>query len=337
MPIAEFIAYGDWFQQHCVAELERTAVLGIDYEPGAFRLRLGTGEEVVGRAVVLATGLTPYAHVPGMLAPLRAAGLASHTSEHADLGVFAGRRVAVVGAGQSALESAALLHEMGAEPTVVARTDRLVFGCTPETDLPGARPLSTRVRFPASNLGPGWNLLSYARAPWAFRHLPDDLRARQVRTVLGPAGAWWLRERVEGTGIGGTGVGGTGIGGADGEGKGVLVLTGHSVASAREHGGAVRLRMHGRAGELEADHVLVATGYRVDVERLDVLSPGVRRAVRRTARGAPRLSGSFESSVPGLYFTGLSAADTFGPLLRFVCGTDFAARRIAAAVSAARG
>lgn len=79
--------------------------------------------------------------------------------------------------------------------------------------------------------------------------------------------------------------------------------------------------------------MLAATGYRVDVERLELLDPGLRRAVRRTADGAPRLTGGFESSVPGLYFTGLSAANSFGPLLRFVCGTDFAARRITAAVT----
>ncbi|MFF2042095.1 FAD-dependent oxidoreductase [Kitasatospora sp. NPDC058170] len=312
VPIAEFIDYGDWFQQSCVPEVERSAVQHIGYDHGVFRLRLDTGEEVASRAAVVATGLRPFAHVPVELAAVREAGLVSHPADHADLGVFAGRRVAVIGAGQSALESAALLHEAGAQTTLLARTDRLLFGSTPETGLPGERPLPTRARHPGSDLGPGWNLLGYSRAPWAFRHLPDSVRAQRVRTVLGPAGAWWLQERVEG--------------------PGVLLLTGHTVESAREHGGSVRLRMRGRTGELEVDHVLAATGYRVDVERLDLLDPGLRRAVR-TAQGAPRLSGGFESSVPGLYFTGLSAANTFGPLLRFVCGTGFAARRISAALA----
>ncbi|MFI9326721.1 FAD-dependent oxidoreductase [Kitasatospora sp. NPDC052868] len=311
VPISEFIDYGEWFQQSCVPEVEHSAVRHIGYDRGVFRLRLDTGEEVASRAAVLATGLQPYAHVPAELAAVREAGLASHPAEHADLGVFAGRRVAVIGAGQSALESAALLHEAGADTTLLARTDRLLFGSPPEAGLPGARPLPARVRHPGSDLGPGWNLLSYCRAPWAFRHLPDDVRAQRVRTVLGPAGAWWLRERVEGSGV--------------------LLLTGHTVESARENGGSVRLRIRGRTGELEVDHVLAATGYRVDVERLDVLDRGLRRAVR-TAQGAPRLSNGFESSVPGLYFTGLAAANSFGPVLRFVCGTGFAARRVSAAL-----
>lgn len=177
VPIAEFIAYGDWFQQRCVPGVERCSVLGIGYDHGVLRLRLDTGEEFRSRAVVLATGLRAFAHVPGELAALREAGLASHTSDHADLGRFAGRRVAVVGAGQSALESAALLAEAGARPTLVARTARLRFGTAPGADLPGERPAAVRARYPGTELGPGWNLLGYCRAPWAFRHLPDDVRA----------------------------------------------------------------------------------------------------------------------------------------------------------------
>jgi hypothetical protein len=87
---------------------------------------------------------------------------------------------------------------------------------------------------------------------------------------------------------------------------------------------------------LDADHVLAATGYRVDVDRIELLAPELRRRVRRTG-GSPSLDAGFGSSAPGLYFTGLAAAAaTFGPVLRFVCGTGFASERISAAV-AARG
>jgi hypothetical protein len=79
--------------------------------------------------------------------------------------------------------------------------------------------------------------------------------------------------------------------------------------------------------------VLAATGYRVDLDRLDFLDPALRGEVR-TVAGWPHLTSSFESSVPGLYFTSLAAAETFGPVMRFVCGAGFAARRISAAVAA---
>ncbi|MER8182019.1 FAD-dependent oxidoreductase [Kitasatospora sp. NPDC094015] len=314
IPIEEFIAYGEWFERTCVPEVERAKVLGIRYEGGRFQLLLDTGESFSSAAVVLATGLQPYAAVPRLLRPLVDAGLASHPAAHVDLGKFAGQRVAVVGAGQSALESAALLHEAGAEPTVVARTRELLFGVPPAADESGERPLPARLTGPGSPLGPGWGLLAFSRLPAAFRYLPDAQRAHSVRTVLGPAGAWWLRPRVDGR---------------------FPVLTGHAVETAAAHGDGARLTLRGPTRTLDADHVLVATGYRVDVERLTLLDERVRLAVRRTPLGAPRLSAGFESSVPGLYFSGLSAADSFGPLLRFVAGTGFAARRISGALAEA--
>ena len=61
---------------------------------------------------------------------------------------------------------------------------------------------------------------------------------------------------------------------------------------------------------------------------------GPRRSlVRPVWHGAEVLSGAFESSIPGVYFTGLASAAAFGPLMRFVCGSGFAARRVSSAVA----
>ncbi|WP_457027897.1 NAD(P)-binding domain-containing protein [Kitasatospora sp. P5_F3] len=316
VPIGEFIRYGLWFQERCVPALERTAVQRIDARRTGFRIELADGEEFTSRQVVMATGLGAFPHLPRELTPLAEAGLVSHSSEHRDLTRFAGRRVVVLGAGQSALESAALLHEAGAEPTVVARTDTLLFGTPPENDHSGDRSLTVRLVKPGSPLGPGWSLFAFSRAPAVFRHLPDRTRLHLVRTVLGPSGAWWLRDRVEGR---------------------VRLLTGHRLGSVQESAGQVRLSLHRPGGGtelLDADHVLAATGYRVDVDRLGLLGPELRRGLRRI-EGAPRLDETFQSSVPGLYFTGLASAATFGPLMRFVCGTGFASQRICAAVAEA--
>ncbi|MCX4756619.1 NAD(P)-binding domain-containing protein [Kitasatospora purpeofusca] len=330
VPLDEFVRYGEWFQRARVPQVERASVVGIERARDGFRLTLDTGEVFAARAVVLAGGFPPYARIPEVLRPLVEAGLASHTVDHADLAKFGGRRVAVIGAGQSALESATLLHEAGAEPVLVARTGKLLFGEPPDFDDPADRPWPVRLAKPGSPLGPGWSFTAFSRATGAFRALPDATRARLVRTVLGPAGGWWLRERLEGR---------------------FPVLTGHQLLAAERTGGdggadggdgGVRLGLRGTVSgatggttsELEADHVLAATGYRVDVGRLDYLSPELRGAIERRNGGAPRLSAGFESSVPGLYFTGLSAADTFGPLMRFVCGTGFAARRISRSAAA---
>ncbi|MFE5907703.1 FAD-dependent oxidoreductase [Streptomyces wedmorensis] len=322
IPVEEFIAYGRWFQERRVPDVERTAVRDVRAADGGFGVTLDSGEEITAAAVVMASGLAPYAYRPPDLSPLFPAGLASHACDHADLSRFAGRRVAVVGAGQSALESAALLHESGARPTVIARTSSLLFGTPPRTDLPEDRPRATRLVKPASPLGPGWSHAAVSRGAGAYRRLPLPVRNHFLRTVLGPSGAWWLRDRVDGR---------------------FPVLCERRVTSARrrDDDGTVRLELTdatGRTAEtLDVDHVLTATGYRVDVDRLAVLEPTLRQAVRTHPAGPPVLSAGFESSVPGLYFTSLAAAPTFGPLLRFVCGTDFAARRVAGAVADAIG
>jgi hypothetical protein len=281
-----------------------------------FELGLSDGSELTTDAVVMASGLNGFAYVPPELAAAAGpdgpspAGLVSHSSQQRDLSAFAGREVAVIGAGQSALESAALLHESGASVQVLVR-GAARWGSPPRparTGLLGALPE------PNSPLGPTWRIYPFSHAPFMFRYLPTETRIRLVRQVLGPLGAWWLRERVDGK---------------------LPVLEGRRLTSARADGGKVALSVASAAGptELRVDHVLAATGYRVDLDRLDFLDPALRGEVR-TVTGWPHLTSSFESSVPGLYFTSLAAAETFGPVMRFVCGAGFAARRISAAVAA---
>ena len=83
---------------------------------------------------------------------------------------------------------------------------------------------------------------------------------------------------------------------------------------------------------LKVDHVILGTGYRVDVKKLPMLAPSLVSEVQ-TYQGAPILSNRFESSVSGLYFIGISSLSSCGPLFRFVVGTDAAARRVAGAAA----
>ncbi|MET9407970.1 NAD(P)-binding domain-containing protein [Streptomyces sp. NPDC002935] len=315
IPVEEMIDYGRWFQERRVPEVERQKVRTVEHVDGLFAVTLDSGEEFLAENVVMATGQVPFAHEPAELADHLPAELVSHTSRHRDLTRFSGQRVAVLGAGQSALESAALLHEAGALPTVIVRAASVAFGSPPDTDRPSGRPRRVRIVKPGSPLGPGWSLLACSYGGGAFRHLPEGLRMRLLHSVLGPSGGWWLRHRVDDR---------------------IPVLCGRTVRSSGVEDGVVRLEVTDadlRTEVLRADHLLLATGYRVDVDRLGLLAPELRREVW-TFDGAPRLSSGFESSVPGLFFTGLAAAPTFGPVLRFVAGNGFAARRVAGAVAA---
>jgi FAD-dependent urate hydroxylase len=315
VPIRLFSDYGQWFQEQLVPEVEDEEVRRVEHRGGEFHLTLGSGEELRTRSVVMASGLNGFAHVPAALAAVAPDGpspdgIVSHTSQHRDLSTFRGSEVAVIGAGQSALESAALLHEAGAGVQVLVR-GQTRWGLPPK----GPRPaLLSIIPEPNSPLGPTWRIYPFSHAPGMFPYLPLATRLKLVKRVLGPLGAYWLKDRVVGQ---------------------VPVLDGHRVVQARREGDKALLTVASPMGqsEIAVDHVLAATGYRVDVEKLDFVEPGLRRQLR-TVAGFPDLSASFESSVPGMFFTSLAAAATFGPLMRFVCGTGFTARRVSAAVAA---
>ncbi|MEU6776978.1 FAD-dependent oxidoreductase [Streptomyces sp. NPDC046759] len=319
IPCDVFVRYGMWFQKRYVGEVDPSRVVAVDRVPAGrgFLVRLEGGQELPAAAVVVATGLNGLAHIPGELRRLAPEGpgpasLVSHSSHHTDLSPYAGRRVAVIGGGQSALESAALLHEAGAEVQVLVREPRVLWGMKPDL----ARPWTQRLARPASPLGAGWVLAAVCKAPQAVRRCPAAARMLLFRRALGPSGGWWLRDRVEGI---------------------VPVRTSVRLTRAEAEGAGVRLVLAGPGGSgttLAVDHVLAATGYRLDLDAVPFLSGAVRSALACVSGSrAPHLSASLESSVPGLYFTGSLAAPMFGPMMRFVAGTEFAARRIAREVS----
>jgi cation diffusion facilitator CzcD-associated flavoprotein CzcO len=308
VPVQTFISYGLWFADRLLPDVERVRVRELRRRGDVMELSLDTGEDLVARSVVVATGLEDYPYVPREIV-----GLASHTSQHHDLTGFAGSDVIVIGAGQSALEGATLLHEAGARVRLVARKAPIMG--RPATYHDG-RASSTLLR-PHSKLGHGWALQTYVSLPGGFRHLPSATRRRLVRRVLGPYGSSWLAERFEGR---------------------VPIHLGRLTGAAAAPERRVRLDLvdaSGQASTLNADHVIAGTGFRVNLGRLNFVAASTRADIA-TVYGSPRLTGRFESSVPGLFFVGHAAAMTFGPVMRFVCGAGYAARRTSAAV-AARG
>lgn len=309
VPLETFVSYGRWFQERTAPEVETVEVEEIRPGPGCFELILQGGDRVRARQVAVAVGVRPFAYEPAELRTLPAR-LRSHTIEHRDLAQFAGKRVVIVGCGQSALESAALIHEAGGEATVVCRAARIAWNPPPA---PESHSRYGRLRHPYTPLGPGWPLWPYANLARAYPVLPERVRRRKAREILGPAGAWWLRERVE---------------------SHVSLLPGRQIVRCDARDDAVCIVLQGPDGteELDADHVLAATGYRVDVTRLPLLAPALRERIT-SEHGAPALSSRLESSVPGLFFTGIAAMNHFGPLMRFVCGAEFAARRLAPAAA----
>ncbi len=306
VPLDVFIDYGLDFQRRYVPDLEEHTVASVARDGRGFRLRLDDGEELRAKRVVVAAGITHLASVPRIFDGLPPE-LVTHSSAHHDLSGFAGKQVTVVGAGASAVNLAVGLARAGARSRLVARGPSVRFSSPPTGE---RRSLLDRLQRPGSGLGPGWRSRASCDAPDLFRLVPSRLRPEIVRRHLGPSSAWHLKDPFE---------------------SWVEVITSRSVERVEALDDGVRLVLASPEGHprltLESDHVICATGYQADVNRLTFLDEGVRSQVRTVAK-APELSRRFESSVPGLYFLGLPAAVSFGPLMRFMHGDEFAARRI---------
>ena len=111
----------------------------------------------------------------------------------------------------------------------------------------------------------------------------------------------------------------------------VPMLLGYSIAQAAASSGGVRLSLRSEDGsflEHETEHVIAATGYKPDLRRLEFLDVAIRNELR-SLTNSPTLSADFQSSVRGLYFVGIAAANDFGPMMRFAYGSDYTAHRVA--------
>lgn len=301
LSLALFLEYAEWFRQQAVGDPRNVRLTRLRRAPQGFALQLADGTTFSSRRVVLATGHMAYRALPAELASLPEP-LVMHSARIGDVKRYAGRDVCILGAGQSALETAALLHENGAHVRVLVRRDRIEWN---GRSLP--RPLVQRILRPDAGVASGWQSWAVSELPRVFRwYFPPERRHRVVAGAYGPSGSWWLRERVE---------------------QRVDICLGTRVLSATATDAGVRLRVQGPTGEQEinADHVIAATGYRVDVDRLEYLEPALAQSIAREIDGIPALDSRFGTSVPGLFMVGITSAPVFGPIMRFMYGAKHAA------------
>ena len=156
--------------------------------------------------------------------------------------------------------------------------------------------------------------MAISELPRFYRwYFPAAKRHRFLVGSYGPSGSWWLRDRIQGR---------------------IEILLSTRLLAATPENDRVRLSLAGAQGplDLQADHVIAGTGYDVDVARLAYLDPEIIRRIECIER-APVLNIHFESSVPGLHFTGPLSFMSFGPLFRFAAGAEISAPRLARRLS----
>lgn len=305
LPVEVFIEYALWFQKNAVSNLDETYIKCIERNNNQFTVTLEDDRVIVSKAVVLAPGLHYYAYYPSEYAHMPHT-LVSHSSDHHVMDEFAGKKVAVIGAGQAALETSALLHEHNTEVHVLARHS-IRWTRVTNTHIPE---FLRELRAPQAGMGNGWLNWLHEQFPYSFHRLPRNTRDHFLDTRHGSTGSPWLQPRI------------------------MNKVTLHEeviVKKVEEVNNHVVLTFIDET-TLEVDHVILATGYKTDVRRLPMLASSLVPMLQ-TYLNAPTLNSHFESSIPGLYFVGFSAARSFGFLYRFVIGDDAAAKRVARAVS----
>jgi len=303
VPLGDFIAYGSWVQQTAVPDLDERAVTRLERSGGAFTLALDDGASLSARRVVVACGIAPFERMPAgfeHLPPERV----SHTAHHRDLSVFAGQRVAVVGGGQSAFESAVLMHERGAaDVEVLVRKPSVVWlrGHGVKKRIGALGPIV----YAPTDVGPLWYSRLVEKPDLLFRRLPRATQNRIAARSIRPACSNFVKVRLDP----------------------VRISTAVSLSGAELDGDALALKLSDGSTR-EVDHLMFGTGYRVDVARYPFLGEQLVAELRRVD-GYPMLTRGLESSVAGLHFAGAPAAWSFGPIMRFVSGSWYAGRAIA--------
>lgn len=307
IPVEEFVGYGQWLQQQAVPNIDRRKITRLEKNGVGFRVSIDDGSQCTARRVVIATGIGPFARRLPQLAKLPPE-LASHAADQRNVRRFAGRRVVVIGAGQSALEGAALIHEAGGEVEVIARAPQ-VHWLTWKARIHKLGPFA-KILYSPYDIGPA-GVSRIVAVPPMVKYFPrstqDWFRKRSLRS----AGARWLVERL----------------------ANVPITLGRSITSADLCGGKVRIQLDDGSSR-EVDHVYQGTGYKVEVWRYPFLPAALSRGIAHV-NGFPRVGPGFESSISGLHFLGAPSAWNFGPLMFFVCGTAFAARELGRVLASA--
>ena len=291
IPVGVFLDYAAWFKRAKGIEVREEFVDTLVKADGRFEATLRSGERIRADAVVAAPGIRHYASVPGWASSLPP-GLAAHTCDLVRFDDMAGARVLIIGGRQSAYEWAALIREHGA-----ARID-----IVHRHDIPRFERVSWK--FVDAHVEQTIAVRGY------WRNLPtsgQDAIARRFWEVGRLTLEYWLTPRLAWDGI--------------------RRWPGTEVVEVTPAGDdELRVLLSNGTG-LAVDRVVFGSGYRAELTKVPYLA-GVLKHVK-VSNGFPVLDEAFQTSLDGLYVTGFSATQDFGPFFGFVKGSPAAATLIA--------
>jgi cation diffusion facilitator CzcD-associated flavoprotein CzcO len=290
VPIDLFREYAAWFQSQKHLSVRDQHVSRLERNDDAFVASLDDGTQIAADAVVVAPGAAYFRQFPEWASVLPE-GIGTHTCDLVRFQELSGARVLVIGGRQSAYEWAALLGEHGAERVDVVHRH----------DLPRFERVSWKF------VDPYMDATLSRRGWWRSLSATEQGEIAQKFWQVGRLTLeWWLTPRL-----------------AD---KRIRSWPGtHVVETAVGDGDTVAVALS--SGErLTFDRLVFATGYKVDIPRVPYLNGFAGRL--EVVDGFPVLDEAFQSSIPGLYITGLASTRDFGPFFGFTKGCPTAATLI---------
>jgi thioredoxin reductase len=277
-----YLGYVEWFQSQKGLTPRPAWVRQLSRVGDSFRAVLDNGDEIEAQKVVLAVGLRHFKNIPPEYKTLFPANTFHHTAEMVDFSALKDKRVMIVGGRQSAFEWAALIHEGGArEVHLTYRHDTPTFE---PSDWTWVNPI----------------LQDMVDQPAWFRNLTQEEKDQvskrmwaEGRLKLEP----WLVKRVT---------------------KETVFLHPKTfvVECLQMPSKELKITLNDTS-TLMIDHVILATGYKVDIAQIPMLVDGGLAEQIQTKNGFPMLDEGFQSNIPNLYFTGFPAAQDFGPFFGF--------------------
>jgi thioredoxin reductase len=298
LPVELFCEYARWFAEGYALESEADRIATLRREDGWFVAETEGGDRVEARNVILAPGAAPFVHIPADLAAMLPPNSFSHTCDTVSFEGFRGRSCLIIGGRQSAYEWAVLMAEAGAADVHISHRH-----ATPEFEESDWSWVAGMID--ATEREAGW-----------FRRLPaterEDIRQRfyaEGRLKLEP----WLPPRLDR--------------------QSIHLHPGTQLAGAALNAtGALDVRLDD-GSTFAVDHVLFATGYRVEMSGLPLLSDDTIGPEVALSGGYPVLDECFQTSLPGLFIAGLASTEDFGPFFGFVAGCPVTARMLVGAVA----
>jgi hypothetical protein len=305
----DFISYLDWFRERYAACHVNADVDAITQNGDGLHVRSAAGELVAG-SVVIAVGITPF-NVQPSFATIDDDRIAPATDRDR-FGDLAGVRVAVVGAGQSAVEAAAYAFRAGAKVTLLVRGELHWFVSRKPRPDERLRSWLYRLAYPEQGVGPPLFNRVVAH-PDLYATLPPSVRGRLTARIMRSGASPWLQRAI----------------------KDKIEIREHTqIRSIEPRGGELTLHLSD-GSTLPVDRLFLGTGYRFSVDHLNFLDPALRSGIA-VHNDWPVLDRSFRSSNPRIAFVGYPAEGTFGPFCRFVRGASFSAMRVTEPLRAAR-